>query len=234
MSTDLSGRQRCDGPYDGVVFDLDGTLVDSYGAITECFNHARTSLGEPAVSPETVRRLVGHGLESLMEDAVGPDRAARAVALFRQRYDIICTRRTTLLPGVARTLPALAASGLRLGVATNKPTRFAVRILSALGLMPPVRAVLGPGEGVPAKPSPEMLLQVLAELGVSPERALYVGDMGIDIETARRAGVQVWVLPTGSSSRAQLLDASPDCLLDSFADLGQRLGAPLPAGGAGA
>lgn len=230
----MSSRGKAGSPYDGVVFDLDGTLVDSYGAITECFNHARTSLGEPAVSPETVRALVGHGLESLMEDAVGPDRSARAVALFRQRYDLICTQRTTLLPGVARTLPLLAAGGLRLGVATNKPTRFAVRILVALGLMPPVSAVQGPDEKVPAKPRPEMLLQVLADLEVSPERALYVGDMEIDIETARRAGVQVWVLATGSASRSQLVAASPDLLLDEFADLGRRLCAPVPSAGDGA
>lgn len=217
------------GCYDGVVFDLDGTLVDSYAAITECFNHARTSLGEPAVSRETVRALVGHGLESLMEDAVGPERATRAVALFRQRYDLICTERTTLLPGVAGTLPLLAAGGLRLGVATNKPTRFAVRILRALGLMPPVRAVLGPGERVPPKPRPEMLLQILAELGVSRGRALYVGDMGLDVETARRAGVDVWVLPTGSCSRSQLMAAAPDLLLGEFADLTRRLGVPTSA-----
>lgn len=220
--------------YDGVVFDLDGTLVDSYAAITECYNHACTSLGEPAASLETVRGLVGHGLETLMEDAVGRERAGQAVMLFRERYDIICEERTTLLPGVAGTLPLLATGGLHLGVATNKPTRFAVRILRALGLMPPLRAVLGPGEGIPAKPRPEMLLQVLAELGVSRHRALYVGDMGIDIETARRAGVDVWVLPTGSCSRSQLLAAAPDALLAEFTELGRRLAQPKPAGRPGA
>jgi len=225
---------RCDRAYDGVVFDLDGTLVDSYDAITECFNHARTTLGEPAVSRATVRGLVGHGLESLMEDAVGSARADRAVALFRQRYDHICAERTALLPGVTGTLPVLAAAGLRLGVATNKPTRCAVRILRALHLMPPLAVILGPGEGIPPKPRPEMLLQVLAELGVSRGRALYIGDMGLDIETARRAGVDVWVLPTGSCSRAQLLAASPDLLLDEFADLARRLGAPTSAGRDGA
>ncbi|TDI31881.1 MAG: HAD family hydrolase [Acidobacteria bacterium] len=230
MSGVMQGKTASHLRYEGVVFDLDGTLVDSYAAITECYNHACTSLGQPAVSPETVRGLVGHGLESLMEDAVGPAQVVRAVALFRERYDVICEERTTLLPGVAGTLPRLAAGGLRLGVATNKPTRFAVRILRALGLMPPVRAVLGPGEGIPPKPRPEMLLKVLADLGVSRRQALYVGDMEIDIETARRADVDVWVVPTGSCSRSQLMAASPDVLLGEFADLQRLLGVRAAAG----
>lgn len=209
--------------YQGLVFDLDGTLVDSYGAITECFNFARTSLGESAVSEEAVRGLVGHGLESLMEDAVGTQRAAEAVRLFRVRYDAICEEKTCLLPGVAHTLPALAALDVKMGVATNKPTRFAVRILEALGMMPYLRAVLGPGEGIPAKPHPRMLLQVLGELDVKPSQALYVGDMGIDIETARRAGVDVWVMPTGSSSKEALTADGPDRIFPDFAVLGAEL-----------
>jgi 2-phosphoglycolate phosphatase len=193
-----------------VVFDLDGTLVDSYGAITECFNHARTALGEAPLSLAQVRGMVGHGLEDLMEDAVGRRRMPQAVRLFRERYDLICEERTTLLPGVAAAVTALAARGLSQGVATNKPTRFAVRILRVLGLMPPLTAVLGPGGEIPAKPDAHMLLTVLEELAVPPAAALYVGDMTIDVETARNAGVRVWVLPTGSCSREQLAAASPD------------------------
>jgi len=230
MGGESRGKSRGAGRYRGVVFDLDGTLVDSYAAITECFNHARVSLGRAPVSLETVRGLVGHGLEALMADAVGGDHAARAVALFRQRYDLICEERPTLLPGVGRTLPLLAAAGLRLGVATNKPARFAMRILRVLGLMPPLRTVRGPSDSIPPKPHPEMLLQVLAELDVAPAAALYVGDMGIDIETARRAGVDVWALPTGSCGRAQLAAAAPDALLASFTDLLPRLGVASDAG----
>ncbi len=202
-----------------VVFDLDGTLVDSYGAIAECFNHARTSLGEPPLPEAAVRRMVGHGLESLMEDAVGPERAPEAVRLFRERYDQICEARTTALPGVPGTLGALAAAGLRLGVATNKPEAFARRILAALRLAPPLAAVAGPGPGVPAKPHPAMLRRVLRDLGASPGEGLYVGDMPVDVETARRAGVPVWVVPTGSSTREELAGAGADRLLDSFAEL---------------
>ena len=119
-----------------VVFDLDGTLVDSYGAIAECFNHARTALGEPPLDEDQIRRMVGHGLESLMEASVGPERAPRGVELFRERYDRICEARTVALPEVGDTLRRLRAAGLRLAVATNKPPGFARRILAALELAP--------------------------------------------------------------------------------------------------
>jgi len=202
-----------------VVFDLDGTLVDSYDAITECFNHARTTLGEQPLTAARVRTLVGHGLESLMEDAVGRDRVEEAVRLFRERYDLICEESTTLLPGVNEAVTALASRGLSLGVATNKPARFARRILRHLRLAPPLTAILGPSAAIPAKPEPLMLLRVLEELEVPPERALYVGDMTIDVETARNAGVRVWVLPTGSSTRQDLEASCPDRVFSAMSEL---------------
>jgi 2-phosphoglycolate phosphatase len=215
-----------------VVYDLDGTLVDSYEAIAECFNHARTTLGERALSLAEVTALVGHGLETLMEDAVGAERMPLAVNLFRERYDVICEERTTLLPGVAATLHELASRGLRQGVATNKPARFARRILRHLNLMPPLTAVLGPDDGIPAKPNGQMLRQVLAELKVPPGEALYVGDMTIDVETARDAGVAVWVLPTGSCTREQLVSVQPDHIFTSMDQLPGLLQAASFAAGA--
>jgi phosphoglycolate phosphatase len=212
------------------VFDLDGTLIDSYGAIAECYNHARTSLGEPPLPPAEVRRRVGHGLESLMAEAVGPERAALAVTLFRERYDLICETRTTLLPGVGETLARLAAAGLPMGVATNKPARFAVRILRALGQMPPLQAVAGPGPDWPPKPDPAMVQHVLDELSAAPGSSLYVGDMGVDVETARRAGMAVWVLATGSSSRQELAASRPDRLLERFEELAALAAPPFRPG----
>ena len=220
----VSGQGGDPGPRPrAVIFDLDGTLVDSYDAIAECFNHARTTLGEPPLEPAEVRRLVGHGLEALMDEAVGPARAAAGVRLFRQRYDVICESRTLVLPGVSATLQRLDASGLRLGVATNKPTAFAWRIVRALGLAPPITAVAGPGDGVPPKPEPEMLRRVLRELGVESGAALYVGDMALDVESGRRAGVRVWLVPTGSADAGELAGAGAERLLPDFAALAALL-----------
>jgi len=223
----VSGQAKGAGPRPrAVIFDLDGTLVDSYDAIAECFNHARTGLGEAPLAPDEVRRLVGHGLEALMIDAVGPARAPAAVRLFRERYDRVCESRTRVLPGVTATLRRLDAAGWRLGVATNKPTSFAWRIVRALGLAPPIAAVAGPENGVPPKPEPEMLRRVLRELGVESAAAIYVGDMALDVESGRRAGLPVWLVPTGSAEAGALAGAGADRLLPDFAALGTLLAPP--------
>ena len=202
-----------------VLFDLDGTLIDSYGAIAECFNHARVRLGLPALSEGEVRGMVGHGLESLMEQAVGAARRDEGVRLFRERYDVICEDRTSALSGVAETVAELHRKGIKMGVATNKPARFAVRILRALSLMPPIEVVRGPGNGLPPKPDPALLHDALSALGASPAESLYVGDMGVDVESARRAGLRVWLVPTGSCSREELLRSGGDGLLERFDEL---------------
>ena len=209
-----------------VIFDLDGTLIDSYGAITACFNHARVSLGLPALAEEEVRPMVGHGLEALMEQAVGAEQMAEGVRLFRVRYDTICEARTQVLPGVAATVAELHRRGFRLGVATNKPVRFAERLLRALDLMPPIAAVHGPGGSTPAKPHPAMLQSVLADLDVGRHACVYVGDMGVDVETARHAGLRVWLVPTGSASRAEVDAAGADRVLDRFEALLPLLPSP--------
>ena len=208
---------------EAVIFDLDGTLIDSYGAIAECFNHARVSLGFAPLSEPEVRRMVGHGLESLMERAVGPELLADGVRLFRERYDQVCEERTRLLPGVTETVEELHRRGTRLGVATNKPVHFAARLLRALGLMPPIAAVRGPDRDVPPKPDPTMLRRVLGDLQAGPATALYVGDMAVDVETARRAGLRVWLLPTGSATLSEVEEAGADRVLRRFEDLARLL-----------
>jgi phosphoglycolate phosphatase len=217
-----------------VVFDLDGTLIDSYGAIAESFNHARGRLGEPPLGTDEVRRMVGHGLESLMERGVGRERVDEAVRLFREHYGRICTERTMPLPEVPETLATLHSRRIRMGVATNKPARFARRILKALDLMPPLAVVVGPGPGMPAKPDPAMVRRVLADLVTETSQALYVGDMGVDVATARAAGLPVWVLATGSSPRQELEAAGADRILERFSELTRLLAGPDDGRGAGA
>ena len=221
-----SGAGKTGAAITAVIFDLDGTLVDSYGAITACFNHARVSLGFPPLAAAVVRPMVGHGLEALMERAVGMEQMAEGVRLFRARYDAICEARTRVLPGVAATVAELHRRGFRLGVATNKPVRFAQRLLQALDLMPPIAAVHGPDGDTPAKPHPAMLHGVLADLDVERHASDYVGDMGVDVETARHAGLHVWLVPTGSASRAEVDAAGADRVLDCFEALLLLLPAP--------
>lgn len=206
----------------GLVFDLDGTLVDSYDAITESLGHALTGLGLAVIEPARVRKLVGRGLESLLERAM--DGAARedpglieaGVKLFRERYDAVCVEKTRLLPGVEETLRDLDARGLALAVATNKPSYFAKRILDALEVGRHLRAVFGPDLVARPKPHPDMMAAVLSALRLRPGDVVYVGDMEVDVETARAAGVRVILLPTGSCGIEELRVAGADLVLPDF------------------
>ena len=125
---------------------------------------------------------------------------------------------TRLLPGAAELLRLLHGRGLRLGVCSNKPVAFTRDLVTYLGLAPLLDAVLGPEDVAHPKPAPDMLLAALQRLNVAAAEALYVGDMSVDVQTARGAGVAVWVVATGSEEREALVRARPDGL---FAGLGE-------------
>jgi 2-phosphoglycolate phosphatase len=212
-----------------IVFDLDGTLIDSYEAIAESLNHALRLAGRPPRSLEEVRGMVGLGLETLIERAMGgPDLVEEGVLNFRRHYDHICVGKTFLLPEVADTLAELDRRGYRMSVATNKPSYFAWRLLEGLRVRRYIVTVLGPDLVEHRKPHPEMVLEAMRRMGVTAAETLYVGDMEVDIETARAAGIPVVVLPTGSRDASALEAAAPDLLVRSFRDLL----ALLPAGAA--
>lgn len=204
-------------PY--LIFDLDGTLVDSYNGITESLNHALDRMGLPRRSPLEVRRRVGVGLESLIRGMAGEDRVEEGVRLFRRHYARICTSRTRLLPGVSSTLAALHRKKIRMAVATNKPTSFTERILTSLSVRTYFDYLIGPDRVTHPKPHPEMIFRVLRHFPCARWEVILVGDMSIDVETARTAGISVVVLPTGSHTRQQLEKAGPDLILDRFVDL---------------
>jgi 2-phosphoglycolate phosphatase len=203
----------------GIIFDFDGTLIDSYEAIAESLNHVRTSFSLAAIPAEEIRPMVGHGLEKLIAKAVGPERVDEGIRLFRQSYASLCERKTSILPQVKETLDTLDRRGYQMAIATNKPSYFARDILKALEIDHLFVEVLGPNDVERPKPDPEMIEIIIMRIGLSPEEIVYVGDMPLDVEVGRRAGVAVYAVPTGSASRDALLEARPDRLLHRFSDL---------------
>ena len=203
----------------GLIFDFDGTLIDSYDAITESLNRVRASFSLPDYEPAAVKTMVGHGLEHLIEKAIGPDRIEEGVKLFRQSYSTLCEKKTTILPQVKETLEELDRRGYRMAIATNKPSYFARDILKALEMEHLFSEVLGPNDVERPKPDPEMLEIIMMRIGLAPDEVAYVGDMLLDIEVGRRAGVAVYAIPTGSASREALLNGRPDRLLHRFSEL---------------
>ena len=202
-----------------VVFDLDGTLIDGYDAIGDALAYAMERLGAPALPPERVRVLVGHGIDRLLEKAVGRERAAEGVRLFRERYPEVAVEKTRLLPGVRDVVAALDALGYRMAVASNKPARFSRMILEAKGVARYFVEIAGPDENTPTKPDPTMLRGLMRAAGTSPGSTVVVGDMEVDSEFGRAAGCRVLLVPGGSRSREELKSVPSDALLEKLTDL---------------
>lgn len=210
-----------------LIFDFDGTLADSYGAITASVNHVRAHHGLPALLEAEVRRHVGHGVTHLLEHLVPGADLVADVARYRAHHPSVLRTGTRLLPGVGPTLNALNERGMLLAVCSNKPRVFTQPLLDFLGLTPLLGTVLGPEDVLRLKPAPDMLQEALRQLHVLPAEAVYVGDMVVDIETARAAGVPVWVVATGSDDAARLQGAGPDRFLESFAEIATVLAADV-------
>lgn len=207
------------GKFSTILFDLDGTLVDSYEAIAESLNHARAAFGLAPKPLAEIRREVGRGLEILMAENLGHANVPEGVRAFRSRYRRVYRDATRLLPGVASTIDALAGMGVAMAITSNKPAYFSREIIDALGLGERFAAILGPEMVERPKPDPEMLVVAIDAIGAPRDAVLYVGDMRIDVEASRRAGIRVAVLPTGSESKEELALARPDFLLERFEDL---------------
>ncbi len=206
-----------------VLFDFDGTLVDSYPAITASVNYVRAHHHLPPLAESEVRRHVGRGPAYLLEHTVPGSEPVGDLALYRRHHPSVMRAGTYLMPGVADMMTALKESGRATAICSNKPVAFTRALLDHFGLTGLVDAVFGPEDVPRPKPAPDMVLAALAGLRVSAGLALYVGDMTVDIETARGAGVRVWVVPTGSETRATLAGAGPDRILNDLREIPEEL-----------
>jgi len=206
--------------YRAVLFDLDGTLVDSYAALTEAVNHARRSEGLADLNADRIRGLVGDGVEKLLQRAFDRTEIERhTVHAFESRYDEVCCQESRVLADVEATLAQLQSRGIGMAVCTNKPTFFSKKILDFLELSRYFRAIVGPDLAGARKPEAQHLLVTLESVQCAPHETLFVGDMPIDVRAARNSGVDVAVVATGSSTREQLVAAQPDHFLERFSDL---------------
>jgi phosphoglycolate phosphatase len=181
---------------DLLIFDLDGTLIDSQLDLAHAVNATRVHLGLPRLENELISTYVGAGAQVLMRRALPPatsdEEVERALEYFLAYYDQHKLDNTRAYPGVAEALEALDRDGVRMAVLTNKPSRISFRILEGLGLAHYFVRVYGGNSFEQKKPHPIGVQTLLAELGVEPSRALLVGDSAVDVRTARNAGIAVW------------------------------------------
>src|SRR5262245_4469491 len=214
-------------PIRAALFDFDGTLADSYRAITASVNHVRAHYNLGPLTPDEVRPHVGRGLPHLLKHCMPGADPELAQRLYREHHPSVLESGTALLPGVLDSLRELHERGLKVAICSNKPAPFTRILVGVLGLSEIVDEIIGPEDVARPKPAPDMLLEALKRLGVNANEATYIGDMTVDIQTARAAGVRVWAVPTGSDTREALEAANPDRLLHRFADA-TRLAASEP------
>lgn len=207
-----------------VLFDLDGTLVDSAPDLALAVDRMLRDLGQESVGEERVREWVGNGARRLVERALTgrldgrleADQLEPALEIFFGHYADCLVESTCAYPGVTEALEQLHLRGLPLAVVTNKPARFTMPLLAHLGLRRYFHAVVS-GDTLPhRKPDPGPLLLAAEQCGVAPGAALMVGDSDNDVRAARAAGMPVACVPYGYNHGDDIAAAGPDLILESL------------------
>lgn len=211
--------------YEAILFDLDGTLLNTLEDLKDSCNAALEACGYAPRTLDEVRRFVGNGVGLLIRRALpegaGEEEWARCLALFKAHYQNNLDNKTRPYPGIEQALDALLARGYRIGVVSNK-FDAAVKALCAHHF-PRIQVAVGEREGVRKKPAPDSALAAAQALGVRPASTLYVGDSEVDIQTARNAGMDCLSVDWGFRPEAVLREAgatriihSPGALLDAI------------------
>ena len=188
--------------YDLVIFDLDGTLVNTLADLTASVNVALKAFDRPILSVEDVRKYVGDGARKLIERALNfpaPDQLDSGMTLFQEHYIKNVCVGSYLYPNVRETLNGL--NGQRLSVFTNKPVNMANLLLTALDIAGYFDPVIGGGIGIPLKPAPDGVNYLCQSCGVAPERTLMVGDSVTDIQAGQLAGTATCAVSYGFRPR---------------------------------
>ncbi len=207
-----------------VIFDLDGTLLDTIADLAESANHALKQLGYPTRDVETIRTFVGNGVNKLLFRAL-PDKEKTEENMMRMRthfvpyYDAHNADLSAPYPGIVALLEELQAKGLRMAVASNKYQEATVKLVKHYFPMIDFVEVLGQREGINVKPDPTIVFDILKKAGVSKEETLYVGDSGVDMQTAINAGVDAIGVTWGFRPRTELEDFHPMGLIDQAEEL---------------
>ena len=210
-----------------ILFDLDGTLVDSAPDLAYSIDQMLTRLGRPPAGEAKVRGWIGNGMPMLVKRALTgelwpeaePAGCAEALSLYMAIYGENLSVRSRLYEGAAACLEQLHASGYRLGCVTNKHSRFTRPVLENLGIAQYFECLASADQFTHHKPHPEPLLKTANKLGVKPECSLMVGDSVADAEAAHRAGFMLALVPYGYHGGVDMATLEPDIVIESLSDL---------------
>lgn len=210
--------------FDAVLFDLDGTLLDTLEDIADAANRVLERHHHPTHSIDAYRYFVGEGARTLVErtlpeDARGEETVDRLYAEFRGEYARNWNAKTTPYNGVPGMLDGLVERGLKIAVLSNKPDDFTRKCVEELLGDWTFDVVLGHHDGIPPKPDPTGALRVAAALGVPPERVLYAGDSAIDMRTATAAGMFPVGVLWGFRTREELETSGARAVIEAPGDV---------------
>jgi phosphoglycolate phosphatase len=211
-----------------LIFDLDGTLIDSKRDLADSVNAMRVHLHEPPLTDETVYSYVGNGAPVLVRRALpgrDEEEIQRGLAFFLEYYRDHMLDATTLYPGVREALDQLLAVDVKMAVLTNKPVRFSEHLVKGLGLDGHFFRIYGGNSFEEKKPHPKGIELLMQESGIGREETIMVGDSAVDILTARNAQVRACGVSWGFQPET-FADAPPDFVIDNMSEL---VGMVIPA-----
>lgn len=216
-----------------VIFDLDGTLLNTIDDLAHAANHALHEKGYPTHEISSYPFYVGNGVNKLLERVLPPDaRTADNVGalreIFQQYYDRHLCDHTKPYPGIPELLETLAAEGVNLAVASNKYQAATSRLIARFFPRMPFVAVHGMRPNIPAKPDPSIVFNILAGNPTPKEQVLYVGDSGVDMETARRACVESVGVSWGFRPVSELRQFYAEHIVSDPAEILPIVHAPFP------
>lgn len=207
-----------------VIFDLDGTLLNTVADIAMATNHALSAFGYPTHSEEKIKSFVGNGVSKLLERALPEDkRTEENIALLRgyftEYYDKHNADLSTPYPGIVSLLSQLQVNGVMLAVASNKYQAATEKLVAHYFPGIDFINVLGQRTGVPVKPSPDIVHEIMATANVNKEDVLYVGDSGVDMQTANNAGINAVAVSWGFRPRQELETYCPIAIINQAEEL---------------
>lgn len=209
-----------------LVFDLDGTLIDSQIDLANSVNATRAHMGMAPISNEIVFSYVGNGAPMLVRQALGPDatddEVEKGLSFFLQYYREHMLDHTALYPGVRRAVDRLHAAGVPLAILTNKPVRFSIGIIEGLRLGDHFFRIYGGNSFEQKKPDPVGIDALLGERPVPRSRTVMIGDSSVDVLTARNAGVVACGVNWGFQPES-FATAPPDFRIDDMRELADRV-----------
>lgn len=212
--------------YKGVIFDLDGTLLDTIEDLTDSINAALQDLGHPTHSPEAVMQMVGNGFRNLLIRALPPSHQSPqeiddAVTRFANHYALLYANKTEPYPGILSLVADLTDRGIPMGINSNKRHDYTCVLVEKWFPSIAFAGVYGEMEkqGIPKKPDPTAALAIASAMQLSPEDVLFVGDSRPDIETGHNAGMDCAAVTWGFRTAADLEANGADYLIETAEEL---------------